>query len=176
VTHALIWFFNYGEKQMTQAIAPPSIPPLTEPVSLYDRDLDLWLEMAIVQLKAGDFQNLDVENLIEELEGLTGSNKREVESRLIRLIEHILKRCYVDLPDCYRGWEVTIINQRGELKRQLRQSPSLKRVFLRSFDDSFTEALEIVRTEYETIFPDTWQFSRDIDTMLSAKFWESEQS
>jgi hypothetical protein len=161
---------------MTQAIAPTLIPPLTPPVSLYNRDLDLWLEMAIVQLKAGDFHNLDVENLIEELEGLTGSNKREVESRLIRLIEHILKRCYVDLPDCYKGWEVTIINQRGELKRQLRQSPSLKRVFLRSFDDSFTEALEIVRTEYETNFPDTWQFSRDIDTMLTAKFWESEQS
>ena len=161
-----------GEKQMTQAIAPP----LTPPVSLYDRDLDLWLEMAIVQLKAGDFHNLDIENLIEELEGLTGSNKREVESRLIRLIEHILKRCYVKMPDCYRGWEVTIINQRGELKRQLRQSSSLKRVFLRSFDDSFTEALEIVKTEYETVFPDTWQFSRDIDTMLTAKFWESEQS
>ncbi len=160
---------------MTQAIAPPSIPPSTQPISLYDRDLDLWLEMVIVQLKAGDFQNLDVENLIEELEGLTGSNKREVESRLIRLIEHILKRCYVKMPDCYRGWEVTIINQRGELKRQLRQSPSLKRVFLRSFDDSLTEALEIVRTEYETTFPNTWQFSRDIDTMLTAKFWEPEQ-
>ena len=105
---------------MIQAIAPP----LTPPVSLYDRDLDLWLETAIVQLKAGDFQNLDIENLIEELEGLTGSNKREVESRLIRLIENILKRCYVDLPDCYRGWEVIIINQRGKLRRLLKQSPS----------------------------------------------------
>ena len=159
---------------MTQAIAPPSTPSLTTPVSLYDRDLDLWLEMAIVQLKAGDFQNLDVENLIEELEGLTGSNKREVESRLIRIIEHILKRCYVKMPDCYRGWEVRIIKQRGKLRRLLKQSPSLKRCFLQSFDESFDTALEIVRTEYETTFPDTWQFSRDIDTMLSAKFWESD--
>ena len=61
---------------MTQAIAPS--------LSLYDRDLDLWLETAIAQLKAGDFHNLDVENLIEELEGLSGSNKREVETRLKR--------------------------------------------------------------------------------------------
>jgi len=91
---------------MTQLIALP----------LYDRDLDLWLETAIAQLKAGDFHNLDIENLIEELEGLSGSNKREVETRLKRLIEHILKRCYVDIPDCFRGWEVTIINQRDELK------------------------------------------------------------
>jgi len=159
---------------MTQAIAPPSIPPLTPPVSLYDRDLDLWLETAIVQLKAGDFQNLDVENLIEELEGLSGSNKREVESRLIRLIEHILKRCYVNLPDYYRGWEVIIIKQRGKLIRLLKQSPSLKRCFLHSFDESFDTALEILRTEYETVFPDTWQFSRDIDTMLNTKFWDLE--
>ena len=153
---------------MSQAIAPPLIPSLT----LYERDLDLWLETAIAQLKAGDFQNLDIENLIEELEGLSGNHKREVETRLIRLIEHIFKRCYVNLPDCYRGWEVTIINQRDELRRLLKQSPSLKRHFLQSFDDSFDTALEIVRTEYETAFPDTWQFSLDIDPMLSAKFWE----
>ena len=149
---------------MTQTIAPP--------LSLYDRDLDLWLEMAIVQLKAGDFHNLDVENLIEELEGLSGSNKREIESRLIRLIEHILKRCYVNMPDCYRGWEVTIINQRDKLRRLLRQSPSLKRHFLQSFDESFATALELVKTEYDqTAFPSTWQFSSDIETMLTAKFW-----
>lgn len=150
---------------MTQTIAPP--------LSLYDRDLDLWLEMAIVQLKAGDFHNLDVENLIEELEGLSGSNKREIESRLIRLIEHILKRCYVNMPDCYRGWEVTIINQRDKLRRLLRQSPSLKRHFLQSFDESFATALELVKTEYDqTAFPDTWQFGSDVEAMLTVKFWD----
>jgi len=150
---------------MTQAIAPP--------LSLYERDLDLWLEMAIVQLKVGDFNNLDIENLIEELEGLSGNNRREIESRLIRLIEHIFKRCYVNIPDCYRGWEVTIINQRDELRRLLRQSPSLKRHFLQSFDESFDTALELVITEYDqTSFPSTWQFSRDTDSILSVKFWE----
>jgi len=141
--------------------------------TLYERDLDLWLEMAIIQLKAGDFDNLDVENLIEELEGLSGSNKREIESRLIKLIEHILKRCYVNMPDCYRGWEVTMISQRDELRRLIRQSPSLKRHFLQSFDESFDTALELVKTEYDqTDFPDTWQFSAEIEAMLTVKFWE----
>jgi hypothetical protein len=151
---------------MTQTIAPPS--------TLYERDLNLWLGDAIAKLNAGDFQNLDVENLIEELEGLAGRDRREVSNRLKRLIEHILKRCYVDMPDCFRGWEVTIINQRDELKKLLRQSPSLKRHFMHSFDDSFATALEIVRVEYDTDFPDTWQFSRDLDMVLSAKFWESQ--
>jgi hypothetical protein len=150
---------------MTKAIAPS--------LSLYDRDLDLWLETAIAQLKAGDFHNLDVENLIEELEGLSGSNKREVETRLKRLLEHILKRCYVDMPDCYRGWLLTIFEQRDELKMLLRQSPSLKRHFLKMFDDCFENSLKRLKIEYpEYQFPDIWQFGRDIDTMLNADFWD----
>jgi hypothetical protein len=74
-----------GSTLMNQTIAPP--------LTLYDRDLDLWLETAIAQLKAGDFHNLDVENLIDELERLSGINKHEIKHRLERLIEHILKRC-----------------------------------------------------------------------------------
>lgn len=155
----------HDKNQMTQTIAAS--------ISLYDLDLDLWLERMVVQLKAGDFHELDVENLIEELEGLSGSNKREIESRLIRLIEHILKRCYVNMPDCYRGWEVTIISQRDELRRLLRQSPSLKRHFLQSFDESLDTALELVKTEYDqTTLPNTWQFSSEIEAMLTVKFWE----
>ena len=92
---------------MTQTIAPPS--------TLYDRDLNLWLDEAIAKLKAGDFQNLDVDNLIEELEGFAGRDRREIYSRLITLIEHILKRCYVDMPDCFGGWQNTIATQRNEL-------------------------------------------------------------
>ena len=150
---------------MTQTIVPP--------LTLYNRDLDLWLETAIAQLKAGDFHNLDVENLIEELEGLSGSNKREVETRLKRLIEHILKRCYVDIPEYYRGWLLTIFEQRDELKTLLRQSPSLKRHFLKMFDDCFETSLKRIKIEYPDYqFPDKWQFGCNIDTMLNVDFWE----
>jgi hypothetical protein len=141
--------------------------------TLYNSDLNLWLETAIAQLKTGDLQNLDIDNLIEELEGLAGRDRRELQSRLKRLIEHILKRCYVDLPDCYRGWEVTIINQRDEINEIFIQSPSLKRIFLEGFDDSFAKALKIVKTEYPTTqFCDRWQFNQDLDSLLSIDFWE----
>jgi len=150
-----------------------TIIPKNDLAGLYDRDLNLWLENAIAKLKAGDFQNLDIENLIEELEGLAGRDKREVSSRLKQLIEHILKRCYVKLPDCYRGWEITIINQRDELDEILNQSPSLKQIFLQGFDDGFKKALRLVKTEYhEVAFPSTWQFNSDIDSMLNIDFWE----
>ncbi|HBC42843.1 MAG TPA: hypothetical protein DCZ88_13375 [Pseudanabaena sp.] len=55
---------------MTQTIASRK--------SLYEQDLNLWLETAIKQLKTGDLQNLNVENLIEELEGLAGRDRREL--------------------------------------------------------------------------------------------------
>jgi len=85
---------------MTQAIG--------EKTSLYDCDLNLWLETAIAQLKAGDLKSLDIENLIEELEGLAGRDRRELKSRLSTLIEHLLKRCYVKSEYDYAGWVETI--------------------------------------------------------------------
>jgi hypothetical protein len=146
---------------MTQAIA--------EKISLYDQDLNLWLETAIAQLKTGDLKSLDIENLIEELEGLAGRDRREVVNRLKRLIEDILKRRHVDLPDCFRGWEVTIANQRDHLK----QSPSLKQHFSLCFDEAFDRALNLVQIGYPDIdFPTTWQFSRNIEDVLNTSFWQ----
>ncbi|NJL92098.1 MAG: DUF29 domain-containing protein [Coleofasciculaceae cyanobacterium SM2_1_6] len=157
---------------MTQAISKPNNPQ-DEQNNLYASDLNLWLEQTIAQLQGGDFHNLDTKNLIEELLGLSGRDRRELESRLDSLLEHLLKRCYVNLPDCHRGWVVTIMHQRSELRKILKQSPSLKRVFAEAFEESFLTALSIVKVEYtQTNFPDTWQFSRDIDVLLKADFWE----
>ena len=140
--------------------------------TLYDTDLNLWLETVIAQLRSDDLQNIDIENLIEELEGLAGRDKREVISRLKTLIEHILKRCYVDMPHEFRGWEITIRTQRFELEQILEQSPSLKRHFIESFDKCFKFALQTVRSEYsQYAFPNTWQVNRDIDSILSIQFW-----
>ena len=152
---------------MTQVVEPKS-----QLNDLYDCDLNLWLENTIEQLQAGDLQDLDIENLIEELQGLAGRDKREVESRLEVLIEHIFKRCYVDLPECFRGWELTIIGQRSSLRKILKQSPSLKHYVDECFDECFDEALQKVTIGYPDIyFPNSWEFDRNLDVILSGKFW-----
>jgi cellulose biosynthesis protein BcsQ len=102
---------------MTQALTKPS------KTSLYDRDLNLWLETAIAQLKVGDFHNLDIANLVEELEGLAGRDRRELENRLTTLLEHLLKCCYVRSDYDYTGWVRTINRTRMEIYKILRQSP-----------------------------------------------------
>jgi hypothetical protein len=41
------------------------------------------------------------------------------------------------------------------------------------FDDCFENSLKRIKIEYpEYQFPDTWQFGRDIDTMLNVDFWD----
>lgn len=57
---------------------------------LYDQDFYQWIEQTISNLKSGDLEALDRDNLIEEIEALGKQEKRELESRLITLFEHAL--------------------------------------------------------------------------------------
>jgi len=144
-----------------------------EQLSLYKRDLFLWTEETIAKLRAKDFENLDLENLIEEIESLGISQKKELLSRLTTLLEHLLKRLYINLPNDYNGWERTIRNQRRELKLLLIQMPSLKSKWQDSLNISWQLALADVKAEYKSIsFPSTWQFSDDVEMMLNLNFWE----
>lgn len=80
----------------------------TSAKSLYNQDFPLWVMDTVTQLKKRNFHEVDRENLIEEVEFLVKRERRELESCLITLFQHILKRRYVPLCDCYRGWENTI--------------------------------------------------------------------
>ena len=94
------------------------------PISLYEQDLLLWTEETIRHLKAKNFDDLDLDNLIEEIETLGRSEKKELKSRLLVLFEHLLKRLYVPMPLEYNGWERTIREQRIQLELILEVSPS----------------------------------------------------
>lgn len=141
---------------------------------LYDHDFVAWCEDTTAKLKAHDVAGLDFENLIEEVEGLANRDKRELQSRLRILLAHLLKRLYVNSPYDCNGWENTIEEQRSELEILLKHSPSLKNYFAEVFDDSLQYALERVRKGYSQFqFPDEWQFSCDVDAVLSEEFWLS---
>ena len=63
---------------------------ITDLKQLYEIDDSLWLEETIELLKNKQFNQLDVENLIEELEALGRRDKNTIESLFIHLIEHLL--------------------------------------------------------------------------------------
>ncbi|MBV9390199.1 MAG: DUF29 domain-containing protein [Chroococcidiopsidaceae cyanobacterium CP_BM_ER_R8_30] len=67
----------------------------SQPTSpLYEQDFYLWLQQIAQLLKVRNFEEVDWDNLIEEIESMGRSEKRELKSRLIVLIEHLLKLMY----------------------------------------------------------------------------------
>jgi len=122
--------------------------------TLYEKDILLWVEDTVSKLKKHDFENLDIKNLIEEVESLGISQKKELISRLMILLEHLLKRLYVDSPYDYNGWERTIRNQRAEIDLLISQVPSLQSRWEISFNDAWKRALLKVKKEYQKVsFP-----------------------
>ncbi len=97
-------------------------------ISLYDTDYQIWLGQTLAQLRANDFDNLDLENLIEEIESLGKSDKRSISSYLMRLCEHLLKIKYwePERETSLRGWKLEVRNFRLQIRAILKDSPSLK--------------------------------------------------
>ncbi|MBW4672470.1 MAG: DUF29 domain-containing protein [Desmonostoc geniculatum HA4340-LM1] len=139
--------------------------------TLYVTDFALWIEQTVSSLKSQDYSNVDWENLIEEIEALGRRDRRELESRLTTLFEHALKRNYVNLPECYGGWEATISRTQQELNRILRDSPSLRNYFLTVCDEYYQNARKNMSQEYEAKFPDDCPFPHDVETLLNESFW-----
>ncbi len=143
--------------------------------SLYDRDFLLWIEDTVTKLKARDFEHLDLENLIEEVESLGRSERRELLSRLTTLVEHLIKRLYVPIPNDYNGWERTIREQRRQLRALLKDSPSLMSTWSEFFPEAWDAARNDLCEEYKQVsFPDRWPYASDIESILNLDFWEEQ--
>jgi hypothetical protein len=141
--------------------------------TLYAHDLVAWLDDTALKLKQRQFDEIDIDSLVEEIEGLAGRDRRELKNRLIVLLSHLIKRLYVDLPDDYRGWELTIREQRRQLGDLLEQSPSLRNYWIEVFPAAWETALSETREEYpQTQLPEQWIFMTEISAFLSEKFWD----
>jgi Domain of unknown function DUF29 len=92
---------------------------------LYDADLLAWLEQQAGYLRAGQLDRLDVAHLIEELEDMGGSQRRELKHRLEVLLMHMLKRDAQPRRRS-RSWQSSIVDQRSRIEDLLEQSPSLR--------------------------------------------------
>lgn len=83
--------------------------------ALYEADETAWLEATADLVRRGLYDQLDTENLSEYLSDMAKRDRREVESRLIVLLAHVLK--WVHQPDRRSGsWHATIIEQCQELE------------------------------------------------------------
>ncbi len=82
-------------------------------VDLYLKDETAWLDAMVELLEAGAFAELDYSNLQEFLTDIAKRDRREVQSRLVVLILHILK--WQHQPDARSGsWKACILEQSQE--------------------------------------------------------------
>ena len=84
--------------------------------SLYLEDETAWLDAMAELAREGRTEEMDLANLAEFLTDMAGRDRREVESRLVVLLMHLLK--WDHQPDRRsRSWRSTVVEQRQELKR-----------------------------------------------------------
>jgi hypothetical protein len=97
---------------------------------LYEEDFVRWTEAQAAALRqAGALATnlpLDWENLAEEIDSLGRSLRHELRSRLLVILEHLLKLEYSRAIDPRRGWTETIRRERVIVEDLLEESPSLK--------------------------------------------------
>jgi len=142
---------------------------------MYDSDFHLWIQRHIELLKTGKTNELDIEHLIEELEDMGKSNVRELESRFLILIAHLLKWQFQ--PDKQSsGWRSSINEQRMRLIRLLRKVPSLKRELQIAVDDAYPDAIVLAIKDtglHRGIFPENCPYT--IEQLLDEDFYPSDK-
>ncbi|WP_037585487.1 DUF29 domain-containing protein [Stenoxybacter acetivorans] len=91
----------------------------------YSQDFAAWAKHQAALLKAGRWQEADIENLVEEIECMGKSEHRELKSRMLVLVMHLLK--WHKQPTLQsNSWRRTIVEQRAQIPYILKDSPSLK--------------------------------------------------
>jgi hypothetical protein len=114
--------------------------------TLYDRDFYAWTQQQVDLLKAGQWEQVDMENLIEEIESLGKQERQELENRLGILLGHLLKWRYQPELRC-KSWRATIREQRRQIQRQVRKNPSLKPYMSEALEVGYENGLDLLDRE-----------------------------
>ena len=107
--------------------------------NLHNQDFYAWANEQSRLLRAGRFENVDIVHLIEEVEDMGNSIRRQLESRLEVLLMHLLKWKYQSNLSG-KSWLLTIAEQRRRINKLLRKNPSLKSALDEAFLDSYEDA------------------------------------
>ncbi len=126
--------------------------------TLYNKDYYLWLLETSHLLREGKLEQLDIDNLVEEIDSMGRSEKKELKSRLVVLIEHLLKLKYwqSEKQTNERGWRTTVVEQRIQIEFSLEDSPSLRNLLDEFFVDCYDKARNSILKKYKlpsNLFP-----------------------
>ena len=129
----------------------------------YEQDLASWYARQAELLREHRFDQLDLENLIEELEVAGENLRRELHSRVRVLLMHLLK-CQFQHERISGSWRGTLVEQRDEISDLMRDSPSFGPSVMEVAVKEYPQAVRRAAAETglpESAFPAAIPYSRD---------------
>ncbi len=136
---------------------------------LYEIDDYLWIQETVKLLKEKKFNELDLENLIEELEDLGSEKRHKVESLLQQIIRNLLLLEYwhAEYERNYRHWQSEIVSFRDQLNKRLTTN------FYNYLQENLSEIYEdarfyVVKKSGLDTFPNSCPYTLD---QLLDKYW-----
>ncbi len=105
-------------------------------VSAYEEDVVLWAREQARLLRERRFDELDLDHLVDEVEGVGKSERREIRNRMAVLVAHLLKWKYQPGRRS-PSWQTTIRDQRSKLLGVIEDSPSLNSYPAEHFDETY---------------------------------------
>ena len=117
---------------------------------------------------------IDWESVAEEIESLGRSERAALRSRIAVVLEHLFKLALLPTTDPRAGWLDTIDTQRREIRRLLKDSPSLKREVASLVADELPDARRAVARadarHHETLSADPASLEFDADQVLDDSY------
>jgi hypothetical protein len=141
---------------------------------LYETDFYAWAVAQGQALRDRAWDDLDVENLIEEIEALARQQRQELRNRLAVLLGHLLKWEF-QVSRRSRSWRATVRIQRREIATLLLENPSLKPYRDEALGLAYLNGRDLAISETdlpEVTFPIDCPYGWD--AVLDADFWPGE--
>ena len=124
--------------QSTNTVQPANADELA---TLYSRDYFAWIEATLLRLQKQDYRRIDWDNLTEEIADMGRSEKRSLESNLVVVLLHLLKWQYQSERRS-KSWASSIAEHRRRIRKQLKDSPSLKRFLEDELPESYLDSVK----------------------------------
>jgi hypothetical protein len=135
-----------------------------------EQDFHGWLLDQAAALRQRDYESVDWENLAEEIEGMAAQQRRELKSRLVTLLVHLLKLQF-EPGEIWRhnGWRNSVVEARRQILFILEDSPG---VFQGKRDEMVAGCYRLARKDAArvaalslSIFPEVcpWNYEQMMD-------------
>ena len=111
------------------------------PAVSYDADFYSWTQQTAELIQQGRTDEVDLEHVAEEIADMGKRDRRELRSRLIVLLTHLLKW---QMQPVLRSpsWRSTILEQRRQIALVLSDSPSLRRIASHELASLYADAIQ----------------------------------